>query len=222
MDYQSRAIDSNQQGVHEDLENQVRKYLQTRFRKPVAEHSQEAFDRVQEEITQWQGPVVLDSCCGVGESTLHLAREHTDALVIGVDKSAHRLAKNAAYQKGDMGQRCLLVRADLNDFWRLAVEADWPLTHHYILYPNPWPKHKHLGRRWHGGALFPQILALGGKLEVRSNWRLYVEEFQQALNIACQQSVVKQLPAVHAPITPFERKYQATEQPLWQLQSNLC
>lgn len=222
METTSRVIETNQSGVHEDLTKVVSKHLRTTFQKPVADHSRVVFDSVQQEVAAWQGPLILDSCCGVGESSLHLAQRYPDALVIGVDKSAHRLAKNAAYQQVVGGGRCLLVRADLNDFWRQAVAAGWQVNKHFILYPNPWPKQKHLQRRWHGGALFPSILALGGALELRSNWKLYLDEFARALELAKQVANVRQLPTSIEPMTPFERKYKTSGQALWQLQSNLC
>lgn len=220
MEYQSRAIDTNQTGVHEQLEKVVRKHLAHPFRRPLAAHSEAIFADVDARVRQWKGPLVLDSCCGVGESTLALAQRHPDALVIGVDKSASRLARNHAY--GDVSERCLLVRADLNDFWRQAADAGWKPDFHYILYPNPWPKSKHLQRRWHGGPLFPTIVSLGGELEVRSNWALYIEEFNTALTLAEQPSEVEQLPPDITPVTPFERKYQATGQSLWRLRCKLC
>lgn len=219
MDYQSRGIDTNQEGVHDDLTKVVHKHLSSQFLKPIAEHSKQVFARAAEKVASWNGPLILDSCCGVGESTLELTKRHADALVIGVDKSAHRLAKNAAY--GEVSERCLLLRADLNDFWRQAIEAGWKISHHYILYPNPWPKAKHLQRRWHGGPLFPSILALGGQLELRSNWKIYLQEFALALEVAGKTAQVSALPEDVTPITPFERKYQATGQTLWQMQSNL-
>lgn len=220
MDYQSRGIDTNQDGVHADLEILVKRHLSSKFLKPIAPHSEAIFAEVNAQVQAWQGPIVLDSCCGVGESTLHLAQRHSDALVIGVDKSAHRLSKNKAY--GEVGERSVLVRADLNDFWRQAIAAKWQLSHHYILYPNPWPKAKHVQRRWHGGPLFPSIIALGGMLEMRSNWAIYLQEFAAALALAGKTSTLTPLAEGIEPITPFERKYQATEQVLWQLQSNLC
>lgn len=220
MDYQSRGIDTNQSGVHDQLEKVVKKHLQHAFLRPLAAHSEAIFAEVDAVVQTWQGPLVLDSCCGVGESTLNLAERHPDALVIGVDKSAHRLARHHAY--GSVSERCLLVRADLNDFWRQAVDAGWQPDFHYLLYPNPWPKSKHLQRRWHGGPLFPSIVQLGGELEVRSNWSLYIDEFACALNLAGQQAAVEQLPADIEPVTPFERKYQATGQSLWRLRCKLC
>jgi len=91
---------------------------------------------------------------------------------------------------------------------------------HYILYPNPWPKSKHVQRRWHGAAVFPSIIALGGELEMRSNWRLYLDEFKLALQVAGRQGEVAQFDPV-ATITPFERKYQASGQALFKLTASL-
>ncbi|MFU2511279.1 tRNA (guanine(46)-N(7))-methyltransferase TrmB [Pseudoalteromonas sp. ASV78] len=210
-DANSRSIVSNQPGLHEKLDEIVTKHLTAEFKKPIAAHTQTAFDQVNEKVQAFAGPLILDSCCGVGESTANLAKRHSDALVIGIDKSSHRLDKHdIEYKQTDSGQY-ILVQADLNDFWRLAVAANWQPTHHYLLYPNPWPKAKHLQRRWHGAAIFPFIVKLGGRLEVRSNWDIYVKEFAQALHLAGYSCEVEQYESDIA-ITPFERKYWASGQ----------
>ncbi|OUL57173.1 tRNA (guanine(46)-N(7))-methyltransferase TrmB [Pseudoalteromonas ulvae] len=207
----SRSITTNQQGVHEKLEEVVVRHLRAEFKKPIAAHTQAAFDEVNAKVQEFSGPVILDSCCGVGESTANLAKLHPDALVIGIDKSAHRLDKHdVEYKQTESGQY-ILVQADLNDFWRLVHRANWQPTHHYLLYPNPWPKSKHLQRRWHGGAIFPTIVAIGGQLELRSNWKIYVEEFAAALTLTGHTADVELYQAEQS-ITPFERKYWASGQ----------
>lgn len=221
MQQLARAVTSNQDGVHEDLATQVQRYQAHPFLKPIAEHSRQAFDAAAEHVEQWQGPVILDSCCGVGESTAVLANRHPEALVIGVDKSAHRLQRNLQHKERAEGASYLLLRADLNDFWRLAAEAKWQLSHHYLLYPNPWPKKKHLGRRWHASPVLPALVALGGELTVRSNWSIYIDEFAAALKQYQVQASTQQLAKEVSPMTPFERKYQAAGQALWQLQAKL-
>ena len=159
-DANSRSIVSNQAGIHEKLDEIVNKHLSAEFKKPIAAHTQAAFDEVNEKVKAFNGPLILDSCCGVGESTANLAKLHPDALVVGIDKSSHRLDKHdVQYKQSDSGQY-ILVQADLNDFWRLAVAANWQPSHHYLLYPNPWPKSKHIQRRWHGAAIFPYIVKL--------------------------------------------------------------
>lgn len=210
-DANSRFVTSNQEGIHEKLEEIVNVHLTTPFLKPIAQHTQQAFDAVKEKVDAFDGPLIFDSCCGVGESTANLAKLHPDALVIGIDKSSYRLDKHEVeYKQTDLGQY-MLVQADLNDFWRLAVKEGWQLSHHYLLYPNPWPKAKHVKRRWHGTAVFPDIIKLGGQLEVRSNWSIYVDEFAFALTLAGFPTQVEPYESNEA-ITPFERKYWASGQ----------
>ena len=56
----------------------------------------------------------------------------------------------------------ILLRAELSDFFTLvAYESDWMVHSHYLLYPNPYPKGKHLKRRWHGHPIFPVMLSIG-------------------------------------------------------------
>ena len=123
--------------------------------------------------------MVLDSGCGTGESTVLLARRYPDCLVVGVDKSAARLDKAP-----QLPANARLLRADLADIWRLMDDAGWKLAQHYLLYPNPWPKPAQLKRRWHGHPVFPDLLVLGGRLVLRSNFEVYVDEFARALELA--------------------------------------
>jgi tRNA (guanine-N7-)-methyltransferase len=211
----SRSVTSNQAGPHEQLEKVVRRHLETPFKRPYPQHALESFEAIAESVDQHAGPLIFDSYCGIGESTAAIARQHPQALVIGIDKSLARLDKHApAQQQGEL-ENYRLLRADVDDFWRLAVDAGWKLDQHFLLYPNPWPKSSHFKRRVHGSPLFPSLLALGGRLELRSNWPIYVEEFALAANIAGHASKVQTI-APSAPITPFERKYQQSGQVLWQ------
>ena len=211
-----RVIDTNQVGVHEDLNYYVERYQHHQFQKPLADHTRRAFEQVAAKVAAWPGPLILDSCCGVGESTLEIARRFPEALVIGVDKSEQRLSKQHAYAKTGAYQanNILMARADVNDFWRLAAESEWQVTHHFLLYPNPYPKQKHLQRRWYASPVFPSLLKLGGQLEVRSNWQIYIQEFAQALALHKFSSSAEQYePETYW--TPFERKYHSTGQHLW-------
>jgi tRNA G46 methylase TrmB len=215
----SKAIVTNQPGIHEKLDEVVKKHLSHDFKKPYQIHTQQAFAEMDALVSGFDGDIILDACCGVGQSTRLLAEQNPNALVIGVDKSAHRINRNVegfSESDGYHASNYHLVRADLNDFYRLVKAANWPVSKHYILYPNPWPKAKHLQRRWHGSAVFPQMTAIGQQLILRSNWRLYLEEFQQA---ALQVNLSGEITAVdnENPLTPFEAKYQASEQQCWQL-----
>jgi tRNA (guanine-N7-)-methyltransferase len=201
--------------MHEHLAQQVSRHATSVFRKPVTDYNRAAFDN---SLAAWRDhgsmPLILDAGCGVGLSTLHLARQFPAHFVIGVDQSADRLARKVQWP-GDPPANCIHVRADLVDYWRLLQQAGIGLARHYILYPNPWPKKQHLGRRWHGHPVFPTIVALGGAFECRSNWRIYVEECAAALTQLSGVDVPVESLDAQQPITPFEEKYRASSHALW-------
>ena len=180
----------------------VHKHLVSPWLRPVPAHTAQAFAAVRDAVETSAKPLILDSCCGTGDSTRYLASRFPDAQVIGIDKSAHRLQRYRDSNTHD----CMVLQADVNDFWRLAVESGWRPIRHYLLYPNPYPKASQLRKRWYGSPAFPSLLALGGVLTVRSNWPIYVEEFALALKIA-GYAASRQTLVNAAGITAFETKY---------------
>lgn len=211
----SSPITSAQTAIHEQLPALVDRHARTQFLKPVLNYNREAFEL---SLSAWkeagEAPLILDAGCGVGLSTLHLAARYPDHFVIGVDQSADRLARMTAWQ-GEVPSNQIRVRADLVDYWRLMVVSGVRPARHYILYPNPWPKIGHIARRWHGHAVFPAVVALGGELECRSNWQIYIEEFAAALNRLTGNSITCEAFEPQSPITPFEQKYLLSGHRLW-------
>lgn len=228
----SRPIRSAQRDVHADLSTRVRKHLQQPWRRPLADHTQRAFRAVAARAAGHGGPLVIDAGCGTGASARLIAARSPAALVIGVDKSPVRLATARLAEPGFAGELAegsaahpagtpVLLRADLQDFWRLALAEGWRPVRQYILYPNPWPKPGQLARRWHGHPVFPWLVALGGTLELRSNWRVYVEEFAAALSLCSVAAEIEAVRDVGAAVSPFERKYLASGQLCWRLVAEL-
>ncbi len=210
----SKIPESAQPGVHEQLKAQVAKHASCTFRKPCLDYNKAAFEA---SLAGWDGkaPLILDAGCGVGHSTIQLARAFPDHWVIGVDQSEDRLSRKKPYPDALMPRNMVFVRADLVDYWRLMAEAGIRLARHYILYPNPWPKIGHLGRRWHAHPVFPYVPRLGGRLECRSNWNIYVEDFALALAWLTGRSIETGSFDAPSPLTPFERKYRDSGQTLY-------
>jgi len=221
MSYANSKIPSSaQQGVHDTLVERVVRHRDTPFRKPYAPYNSRAFDAA---MAAWDqhAPLILDAGCGVGHSTIALARAYPDHFVMGVDQSEDRLNRRKPYPDALLPRNMVLIRADLVDFWRLMVDAKLKLARHYMLYPNPWPKIGHVGRRWPAHPVFPFVPRLGGVLECRTNWQVYIEEFCSALGVLLDQPVAWETFHTDSPLTPFERKYRDSGQTLYRASVNL-
>jgi len=207
----ARAVSSRQQQPHPQLFARLARHRARPSLAPISSHAQAAFATMQAVHRAHGGPLVFDSFCGTGHSTAALAERLPAALIIGIDQSAARLARHP----GGPSSNYLLLRSDCTELWRLAVAADLHVQTHYLLYPNPWPKPGHLRRRIHGDDGFYALMALGGKLELRSNWQVYVQEFGMAVLYAGGFGCVREY-RPDPPLTLFERKYQRSGHTLWQ------
>ncbi len=241
-----RSVTSNQIDIYKNLEAVVRKYAATTFLRPVADHTREAFDKASDFVRSFYGSratgrldLVLDSGCGTGESTLHLARKFPNVPVIGIDKSAVRLSKagNERQLEVSAGASCDVPanafwgRAELLDFWRLALDrvqaGEWNVLHHALYYPNPWPKESEANRRFHLHPIFPVLMRLSPVTELRTNWEIYAREYKEAARIAgdCLSLNVSAECSAFSPENPetaFERKYQTAGQELYRTLVRVC
>lgn len=226
----ARAVTTNQTDIYDKLEEVVRKYASTEYLRPIADHTRTAFAEAEKFVLNFyesagnEGDavrgtykVILDSGCGTGESTLNIAIANPGIPVIGIDKSAARLTK-----AGAAPQNAFLVRAELLDFWRLALgkvkAGQWHIPYHALYYPNPWPKQSEATRRFHLHPIFPTLLQLGDAIELRTNWELYAREFAEAARIATPDcSIAREAFEPERPITAFERKYKEARQQLWRV-----
>lgn len=231
---QAREVHSNQEGPFKNLEKLVRKYACTPYLRPIADHTRLAFADAEQFIADFYTkrhagsaphPVILDSGCGTGESTLHLAHQFPGYPVIGIDKSAVRLEKASQSVNStirDLPSNAFYVRAELIDFWRLSLEKVtaglWTIPYHALYYPNPWPKQSEATRRFHLHPIFPTLIRLALTTELRTNWEIYAQEFAQAASLLSPNAnVTMQLIKEGEPITAFERKYKNACQQLWQV-----
>lgn len=213
----SRSVESTQTTIHENLEKTVLKNRDHTFQKPIAEHTHTAFNK----FLDFYDPtkvLIMDYGCGVGESTHFISSLYPDAQVIGVDRSELRLKKQMNKNLAE-NQNILFVRADLVDFWRLLVQHDFQnkILKHFILYPNPSPKPGQLKRRFHAHPVFMDLLSLKGEFEVRSNWKIYLEEFATAVQILTGKQMKLETNIHPEPISLFEKKYHESGQELFKL-----
>ena len=214
----ARLVSSNQRALHPRLEQRVSVHLERPWQQPLHGPTVAAFDA----LLGLCGPqlersrLILDSGCGTGESTRGLAARYPKHIVLGVDRSHHRLRRTGLKSFPGKQGNIVWIRADLATFWRLALVREWALDLHALYYPNPWPKAAQLARRWHGHPVFPYMLALGGVIELRCNWKVYADEFSRAVGMATGVSP-KPRPVKDRVNSRFETKYAASGHPLYQV-----
>lgn len=208
-----REISTNQSAIHEDLHALLERHNRHASMRPIADHTRLAFETMLQALQDYSGNVIVDACCGVGESTLRLAKNNPNSFVVGIDKSISRLQKHKAYSVADECSNYLLVRADLYDFWRLLAAyvkqntSSWQITKQCIFYPNPYPKKAQIGKRWYASAVFKDILACSNEIELRSNWRLYLQECLLSAEYYGFSGELQVIDSSAEAISPFERKY---------------
>jgi tRNA G46 methylase TrmB len=209
----SQPVTSSQLGPHPRLDAIVRRHLAAPFRREPSAPGRRMVESVVARLAQ--APFILDAGCGTGASTLALACEFPHKLIVGIDKSVVRLdVGQRAIATGAMPANVILLHCELVDFWQLAGAARLRCEKQFLLYPNPWPKPEHVQRRWHAHPVLPAILALGGTIELRTNWRIYADEFARALQLTGTNASVQRFEPTQ-PLTPFERKYVASGHDIW-------
>lgn len=214
--YHSKSVTSTQTGPHEKLVATVRLHMNSDYKKPYRQHNLDAYKILTQAIAkQKYTGLILDSCCGTGMSTRILANRFPQSLVVGLDQSIKRLEKIT--EGMEKPNNCLMLQANCEDLWRLCANAGIRFDAHYILYPNPWPKINHLKRRWHGHSVFPVLKNIAPTTVLRSNWKLYLQEFSFAWEILTgKKSCVESLNIDYA-MTLFEKKYSNSGQNIFEL-----
>lgn len=202
-------VSSSQTSIHPGLTRIVSRHMSQLWRQPVHKPTEAAWNRLKSEAGfSADSTFILDSGCGTGASSRQLAELHPHSKVLGVDQSHSRLSKNGVADGLLIDGNLVLLRAELSSLWRLMLKEGYQPSYHYLLYPNPWPKSGHLKRRWHAHPVFPDMLALGGAVEMRCNWNIYAREFASAASQVCGQEI-EALPYIaETCISPFEQKYQ--------------
>lgn len=215
----SKIVTSNQVSIHDNLEKVVRRHLLGSNQKPLPSYSRDIFDKVIKECALWD-KVILDIGCGVGQSTYELSQVFPEHLVIGIDKSEDRIERKNFFKK-NLPKNCLIIRADIIDLWPLFCEfqkEDRKITHQFIFYPNPYPKSTHLKKRWHGHNSFKYLVGINSYVELRTNWKIYAQEFKEAYSIADKSKTIKMNSyETKKMMTPFEKKYLESGHELFQV-----
>ena len=213
---QSKKVTSKQIAPHDDLEKILARYDINNYQRPVAPFSQKTWEEILKIIKGKK--VIFDFGCGIGKSTFVIARENPDCLVIGIDKSFSRIDRQNRF-KANLPQNAHLFRGELLDLIPLVYQQQnlFALVKVFFLYPNPWPKPHLVKRRFHVSPIAPFIFRLNCPIISRSNWKLYLEEFECVSKIFGRNKTELLQLELNSFLTPFEKKYALSGQDLYEL-----
>lgn len=159
-----------------------------------------------------KGPLDLDLGCGQGLFAFERARIFKNRQIIAIEKTRSRFSTfNQLLKKYEKPK----------NLWPIHTNAVWWLCHHakensferiFLLYPNPYPKKRQANLRWINRPFMPyllDLLKLGGRLEMRTNKRVYYTEFKEKIQLFKNISLKKDftLKPAATPKTAFEKKY---------------
>ncbi|MEC9247644.1 MAG: methyltransferase domain-containing protein [Pseudomonadota bacterium] len=210
----STKVSTNQIGINPKLSTVVLKNLSSDFEYPISPQTRNMCQKLKERQARHAADILLDSGCGTGDSTITIAQNYPNSLVLGIDKSEKRLHK--ALRKRHPGN-AHFIRANLVDFWLGLKYADVKVAANFIFYPNPWPKQKDLKNRWHGHPIMTVLAELSDYIELRTNWHIYAKEFWSSLNIFTDSPARLRKIRPNKPISAFEKKYLESGHGLFQI-----
>lgn len=204
MKAKSREISHAQAEISQNLESLVARYKANPYlRKPSLE-AQRNLDTIYAQPKM----IILDCCCGVGESSYHLAINYPDHLVVGIDKSKSRLSRKNNFKK-NLPSNLAFLEGNILDYWQIVDHQKWhqKLKKVCLYYPNPYPKSSDLKKRWHGHPISQNLFNLPCEIELRTNWEIYFLEFAKVSGLYQRKLNFSGEFDPKTPITPFERKY---------------
>jgi len=131
-----------------------------------------------------RAPRVLEIGYGDGSAIVALASARPECDVLGIEVHApgigHCLKLAAAAGLSNLR----LIRGDATEILRERIPAG-TLAHALLWFPDPWPKKRHHKRRLiqpEFATLLASRLAVGGRLNVASDWEPYAEQIVTVLS----------------------------------------
>lgn len=242
----SKKIITAQDSIHKDLIKKAKLYTVKPSRKEIPEQvKSKIYSQLEQLLPQLEDKydsIIFDLGCGTGESTKNIATNNPKTLVIGTDKSHYRMAKAKNLLFDGCNFRFLTVKSEyLLILLAIVCKSDtffkFKISKVFILYPNPYPKSKHLQRRWQASPYLPFIFKLpwaedGVSIELRTNWSIYAQEFNEVMKEVYSQEfnlkselvkfsindpIESGKDEVRSHISNFERKYSASNHELFKV-----
>jgi tRNA (guanine-N7-)-methyltransferase len=152
-----------------------------------------------------EAPCTLDVGVGNGVATLALAAERPDRDVLAVEVHLPSLAASLDATHASGATNVRVVDADARDLLDRAAPGD--LHDVRVLFPDPWPKRRHLARRLVDADFVvrvAEVLPSGGTLHVATDWDGYADHVRAQVE-ADGRFALDESGRPPRPVTAYER-----------------
>ncbi len=162
----------------------------------------------------------LEIGAGQGLHPIAYARANPERQLIALEKTHTRFAKLEGRRN---------AHPDLTNLWIAQADATAFVTHLipdqtlakvFILYPNPYPKHKQANLRWHNRPFLATLLKKmrpDAELTLATNMPWYADEAVATLTHQWGLHLTLRHQITGSPRTHFERKYLARGETCWNI-----
>ena len=212
MKNNSRKVISNQLKKNTKLLYNLKKNYQNDFIPIISKSTLKVYEQIKNYYKQ-EVPIILDNGCGTGSSSLWLAKQNPNSAVFGIDHT-DKFTSTYPYKN------IIFAQVEISQLWRLLWEKKIHIFKAYLLYPNPWPKSKHLTRRWHAHPAFKYLTHIADSLEIRTNWEIYALEARDSLEFMTGNKTVLSKFYPKTSISLHEDKYMRSGHDLFKLMSS--
>ncbi len=158
---------------------------------------------------------LLDVGVGNGEATLAWALAHPDRDVVAVELHRPSIAQTLTALDAVGCENVRVVEVDVRAL--LAGAAPGAVHDVRLLFPDPWPKRRHLGRRLVDErfvATVADVLPTGGTLHVATDWPDYARQVVRAVTVDGRFTVEGAAPRPARPVTTYEALGVAAGRPI--------
>jgi tRNA (guanine-N7-)-methyltransferase len=166
-------------------------------------------------------PIDLELGAGAGLHAIRHAQAHPDRFLIAIERTSKALRLLSRAERHPDVKNLLAVRADAIH-WVAQEVPENSIERCFILYPNPYPKHKQRNLRWHNmpfmGFLISRLKPLG-QIVMATNKEDYASEAMDVMvnHWGLTPTEHRRLSSEEKPRTHFEKKYLSRSEPCWNL-----
>lgn len=152
-------------------------------------------------------PRLLDIGAGNGAASRAWALDHPGHDVVAVELHQPGILRLVQDLEADGPASVRTVEVDVLDL--LAGAEPGALTHVRVLFPDPWPKRRHVGRRLVDPPfvrLVTDLLPVGGTLHVATDWADYAAQADASLRTDARLALDATAGRPPRPVTAYEQR----------------